>query len=347
MSLSSSTIVQVALLAVVDKNYKGKRNNDHAAIARLAMPLHKRIQRSIKNAQQAALEFPVDWEKQVLAPIIGETHITEDLGVSVADAEYVVLLAAVIILAYEILVLPAAVDDLSTNKYLVRLFDNYLGEPVVSCQLIARLTVEQRRLERAGAETDVRRAMRKLLALVPDTTARTSAWNVETSVAEYQASSISVCANPELPDPARTSLSTFTTYPRDLRVEVYLKPGCSWQFDFVESIVESDGVLIVQTCVGLRMQVEPGFVVSEISGVFDTVTVEVPPECKTAFAATIIVPPGYSFHATEVEHVSELAGDLAQTMIETTQAVLNVSNGNYTVKRRNCHRSVHVQSTEC
>jgi hypothetical protein len=331
---------------VVDKENKGKRINDPDVIVRLALPLQTRIRHAISEAKRKTSGNAVDWETQVLAAVIGDSHITEDLEVSVPDAEYVVLLASVVILAYELLLQPATENDHSDDTFLARMFCEYLCEPVVSCQLIAQLESEQCRLERAGADVSVQRAVRNLLNLIPDTITRSSAWTSKVLTVKDKAGVDPLYAGTGAPEPARASLSTFTTYPHNLRIEIFLKPGCSWDFDFVVSMQHSDGVLVVKTCVGLCMHVEPGFIVSEAFGVYDTVTVKAPLGCETAFAAAIIVPPGYSFHATEVEHVSELEGVLAQTMIEITRAVLNVSNGNYTVKRRDCHRSVLVESIE-
>jgi hypothetical protein len=347
MSLSVVALVQVLLHAVVDKSHNGKRNNDPAAIARLALPLQKRIRHAISDAQRTASTKDINWETQLITPLIGDSCIAEDLGVSKQDEEYVVLLTSVIILAYELLLHSALEDDHSYKTSLAEMFEKYLCEPVVSCQLIAQLKVEQSRLERAGADFSVQRAVQDLLDLVPDTVTRSSAWTGQVPTAQDQGGMEPLCVDTVVPKLARTSLDTLARYPRNLRVEIFLKPGCSWDFDFVESVQLSDGVLVVKTCVGLCMHVEPGFIVSEVAGAFDSLTVKAPLGCETAFAATIIVPPGYSFYLIEVEHVSELEGVLAQTMIETSRAVLNVSNDNFTIKRRNHHRSVLVESTEC
>lgn len=155
-------------------------------------------------------------------------------------------------------------------------------------------------------------------------------------------------ATASVPASPRLQLPYSSTFPRDLRVQIFLKPDCTMPFDFVDTIDESDGPLTIKTCIGLRMHVEAGYTVSGISGIFDTVSLEARPGCGfTAFAATVFVPPGYSFRIPDVEFVSEMETSLAQTLIETKHAVMNVSNGDYIVKRRNLHRSVLVESTEC
>jgi hypothetical protein len=107
------------------------------------------------------------------------------------------------------------------------MFEKYLCEPVVSCQLIAQLKVEQSRLERAGADFSVQRAVQDLLDLVPDTVTRPSAWTGQVPTAQDQGGMEPLCVDTVVPKLARTSLDTLARYPRNLRVEIFLKPGCS------------------------------------------------------------------------------------------------------------------------
>jgi hypothetical protein len=346
MKLCVASIVQVARYAIVNKEDGTKYSADPAAIARIALPLHKRIKSTICNALQTAPDGSVDWETQVFEPVIAGFRIKERLNTSIADAEYLVLISAVIMLAYEILLLPAVGEELSTSGFLVRTCHEYLCEPTVSCKLIAQLESERDRLERAEANIEVLRAMWKLLGLMPDKITRSYVWKDKMPDLRRQADLGNMEAVDKLPNPDRDSLASLTTFPRDLHIQVYLKTHFSWDFDFVDSIAKSDGILIIKTCIGINLRVEPGFTVSDVSGIFDTVTIARGQGCDTSLAGTIVVPPGYSFHGTEVECVSEMAGNQAQTMIETRRAVLNVSNGRYVVRRRNCHTSVLVESIE-
>lgn len=93
------------------------------------------------------------------------------------------------------------------------------------------------------------------------------------------------------------------------------------------------------------MRTEMGSSVSEISGIFDTVTVEAPEACENVSIGTIIVPPGYSFRVGDVERVYEKKGSSTERHVETTQAICRIADDGYAVKRRNCHRSVLIQST--
>jgi hypothetical protein len=104
------------------------------------------------------------------------------------------------------------------------------------------------------------------------------------------------------PASSRGRKSTLITLSRGLRVEVHLKVGGSWPFDFVGSIDTSHGASTVK--IGLRMGVEPYCTVSSIAGIFDTVTLEAHHTSETAFAATFAVPPDYSLRVTDVEDVS-------------------------------------------
>jgi len=347
MSLSVTSIVRVAHRATFDKDYQGKCNVETATLARIALPLKQRIRSAVRGMSTAARIGPVDWEKLVFEPIIAEFRIEEDLAVSAADAEYIVLIATVITLAYEILLLPAVNVDITTRSFLCRMFCEYICEPTISSKLIEHLKMEQHRLERSDADINVLRATWKLLGLIPDKESRSTTWSEKMPPVRDLADEDSAEASVQLPDPTEKCSPPVLTYPRDLRIEVFLKTGFSWDFDLVDSIVESEGLLVIETCVGIYMRVEPGFVVSEVHGPSDTVTVERHKGCETSLAGIIVVPPGYSFQGTEVEFVGEIVGDSGQTMIETKRAVLNVSNGQYVVKRKNCHHSVIIESTEC
>jgi hypothetical protein len=144
----------------------------------------------------------------------------------------------------------------------------------------------------------------------------------------------------------REWVSSLARVPRDLRVELYLKAGDSWPLKAVDSIDTSSSTLTVKSCIGLRMEVEPRCTVSNIDGIFDTVTLEAHYMCGMVFAATIVVPPGYSIRITDVEGVTVMDNKLSRTRVKTEQAMLVVLDGDYVVKRRNCHRSVLVESAD-
>ncbi|KAH4915904.1 hypothetical protein HBI38_000700 [Parastagonospora nodorum] len=347
MSLSVTSIVRVAHRAIFDKDYQGKCSVDPAMLARIALPLKQRIRSAVREMSTAARIGPVDWERLVFDPIIAEFHIVEDLAVSVADAEYIVLIATVVILSHEILLLPAVNVDITTSGFLDRIFCDYICEPTISSKLIEHMKMEQHRLERADADINVLRATWKLLGLIPHKDSRSATWAENMPLTRDPADENIVEASSQLPSSTDKCSPPSLTYPRDLRIEVFLKTGFSWDFDLVDCIVESDGLVVIKTCVGIYMQVEPGFVVSEVYGPSDTVTVKRHKGCETSLVGTIVVPPGYCFHGTEVEFVGEMAGDSGQTMIETKRAVLNVSSGQYVVRRKNCHYSVLIESTEC
>jgi hypothetical protein len=346
ISLSVTSIVRVAHRAIFDKDYEGKCNVDPAILSRIALPLKQRIRSAVREISTAARIGPVDWEKLVFDPIIAGFHVVEDLAVSAADAEYIVLIATVVTLSHEILLLPAVDVDITTRGFLGRIFCDYICEPTISFKLIEHLKMEQHRLERADADINVLRATWKLLGLIQDKDSRSATWAENLPQIQDPADEDSVEAYSQLPNPTDKRLPPALTYPCDLIIEVFLKNGFSWNFDLVDCIIESEGLVVLETCVGIYMQVEPGIVVSEVHGPSDTVTVERHKRCETSLAGIVIVPPGYSFHVTEVEFVGEMAGDSGQTMIETKRAVLNVSDGQYVVRRKNFHYSVCVESTK-
>jgi len=119
-------------------------------------------------------------------------------------------------------------------------------------------------------------------------------------------------------------------------------------FDLVTLIQPYDGGLVVDTCIGIRMRVQPNFTVSAVSGVYDTVVFCGPPEevSDRMFAATIIVPPGYSYRILGVEWCSEMQNGSAQTAVETASCVMNVGGGDDAIRRVAAPSSVLVESHE-
>lgn len=356
MHLSTAAMVQAIHRAVVQVSYAGRCDADPAAIADLALPLQKKVRETILTALTSTSADNVNWRSQVFEPIIATFVSVKCLGVSfapikclkisIADTDYVILLATLVILSYEILLLPEAIHQRPLNDFLPGTFKELICEPTVCYLLSRRLEEEQRRLVRAGAKTKVQRASGILRKLIPDLSVVSAAWKARPQ------SRLSSFIGKLNQAPAKPAGSVFipsfrsTTFPSDLRVEIFLHLGRSMPFDFVESIERTGRYLLVKTCVGLRMLVEAGYTVSSISGTFDTVTLKALPECKTRLAATVIVPPGYFFRITDVDYFTG-KGTSGYTLLETQHARMHVSNGKYVIKRRNNYRSVVVESNEC
>ncbi|KAF2023240.1 hypothetical protein EK21DRAFT_118947 [Setomelanomma holmii] len=350
MYLSGPAIIQAIHRAVINKSYGGNGIADPSGFASIALPLQKRIQELIDSALQSSTrDDTIDWEDKVLNTIIASFVTSEDLGVSDDDVEYIVLLSTVVVMAYE-LVQVTIMEGTSTARFIISAFNEYLCEPEVCMQLAAKLEAEQRRLENACAHSTIQRAVMQLRKLMPDLLETTAVWKA--SMTQAQTTQNVLCdessnSDGGVPDTVSKPVLSGAVFPRDLRIEVFLKHDCAWLFDFVESVDTCDGFTTIKTCIGLSMQVEPRFAVSEIYGIFNTVTITATNSCDKSLAGTIIVPPGYSFRVMEVEYVHEMVAIQGKTMIESDRAVLNVSNGDHIVQRRNCHRSVLIESTEC
>jgi hypothetical protein len=97
---------------------------------------------------------------------------------------------------------------------------------------------------------------------------------------------------------------------------------------------------------------QPDYVVSTRSSIFDKVTLEATTKVeRKLFAVTVIVPSGYAFRIVNVEHdhkfqdqtsVEPLQGE-NQTLVETEQAVMSTGGFSYTIKRSD-DRSVLLET---
>lgn len=336
MEFCAAAIVQAAHGAIVGKNYEGKCSVDPSAIVYLVYSLQQRIREAVEQALLTSLVDDVDWETQVLAPIVASFHVVSELGISSEDGEYLVLIGVVITLAYEILLAPRTQEHKSVYTFISNIFAEYLCEPDIHHRITERFKLEQRRLETIGSTYAIQDAVRNLRLMLPDIWTSIVSW--ERPLPELHASTSSV---------TREDDKVSRHSPRDLHIAVSLKPGHSFSFEFVEAIYTSSGLVVVQSHFGLRMEVQQGFHVSDVSGTFDSVTLSAADDHVSGHAALIIVPPGYAYRATQVESVFEIEAQTPRTVIETAQATFEVSHGDYVVKRRNCHNSVLIESIEC
>jgi hypothetical protein len=355
VDFSFAAIVQTIHRAVVQQSYAGEGNADPSTCASLALSLRQQIRKYITRALQSTPASAVNWEAQVLSPLIADFSVVQDLGVSVPDAEYIVLLACAVGLAHDVLLLPDVSYQHSACDSLVNIFKQCFCEPQVCGAVLGRLEEEQRRLVRAGANLDVQQAVGVLRELMPDLSASAVAWwdvpgGIIREDGKNSVQSIQAQLDMDI-SAAGSSASTSARLagcPRDLQVHVFLKPGCSMDLDFVDAVASSDASLVVTTRIGLRMAVQPGYTVSAIAGIFDTVTLRASSSTvpNKLFAATVVIPSGYSFRIADVEWVSELQNDLAQTIVETNRYVVIIGGGHYVLTRRNAHRSVLVESSD-
>ena len=359
MDFSVAAVVQTVHSAVVANTYAGKCKAHLGTIASLALPLQKYIRQILQQALQSTSAEDVDWEAHAFKCVIADFKLNEDLGIEVGDTEYVVLLATVVILAFEVSVLPEVSYMRSTSAFLMSAVEQYFCEPEVYLAMATRIEEEQHRLVRAGADIQVLQAVAALRRLMPTSLNRNGTWNKLRSAVKNRPSiesveSVASCQAQVDMDFAGAAGSLppqspcLTTFPRYVHIVIFLKADRSIDFDFVDSIHESEGKMIVKSCVGPRMHVEPEYEASSVHGTHDTVTLRARSgsDGVKQFAATVIVPPGNLYHVTDVEYESEMARDLSQTIIETDAAVMNVSNGLFTIQRRDQRRSRLVENTE-
>ncbi|KAF1938327.1 hypothetical protein EJ02DRAFT_410615 [Clathrospora elynae] len=147
----------------------------------------------------------------------------------------------------------------------------------------------------------------------------------------------------------KTVLFALPEYPpatsADIRVKVFLKPGRSWPFEFVTSIELHDDSATMRTSIGLSMQLEGWSSISAISENHDTMAVQMPKGSADGFTANVIIPPLCSYSVAKVIDVKEKAGITGWTIIDTAEAVLEVSDGNYLVKRKYFESVVIIENT--
>lgn len=337
MEFCAPAIVKAAHDAIMEKNYGDKCSVDPSAVVSLVHSLQIRIREAVEQELLIMSVDDVDWETQVFAPIVANFHVVSELGISSEDAEYLVLIGTVITLAYEILLAPSTQEHKSTYTFISIIFAEYLCEPEVHHRVTERLKLEQRRLEAIEATYAIQDAARNLSLMLPDICTSIVAWERLLSKRNVSKST----------NPAEITDVNSRPFPRDVHVAVYLRPGQSLPSEFVESINTSSDLVIVQSHFGLRMEIQSGFHVSDIFGMFDAVTLSAQDDEASGRAVLIIVPPGYAYLATKVESVFEVEVQPAKIVIETAQATFEVSHCDYLIKRRNCHNSVLIESTEC
>lgn len=258
---SIAAIVHTIYRTVVQESYFGCTNADPGTSADLALQLHKHMRHAINQLGQRSRVHAVDWQAQLLVPFIAEFRVIRDIGVSKADEEYILLLSTVIVLAYELLMLPEIACQDSTMDFLDSKFDQTFCEPEICRSMILRLEAEQHRLHATCTDISVLKAVGALCRLMSGVPASTALWEKMRRA---------VC--PRRPESIVAAQTQLTTFPRDVHIHVFLKPKCTMEFDFVTSIRPCDAHLIVDTCIGVSIHVQPNFKISAISGMFDTVT---------------------------------------------------------------------------
>lgn len=355
-TLSAPAVAQAIYTALNRKTYRGQAIVNPTQIAAFALRVQERIQRSINEAVQDSDDGSVNWQFEVFKPIIADFEVSEMLGFSIDDTEYLLLLTTVALLGYELLLRPETSGEKATGEFLINIFSQYFTEMEMRMGVGRRLRSEQYRLEHSGG-TDflVLQALRTMLKLMPDhsTASASAAEDSITSVTPSRATDSAQSGTPAdtaqvLPRASQpcTLRAPTPVAPGQVKIEVYLKSGHSWPFDFVDSMGSQDRRLVMQSYVGSHMAVEPGFTVSNVAGLFDTVNIKALHGSPGTLAATILLPPGYSFHVLDIEDINCSTNPKCETRIDTHRATLVIKSGEYVIKRRNCRASALIETCE-
>jgi hypothetical protein len=129
--LSVAAILQTIHRAVRKKNYNGEFRIDSAEITSFVMLLPEHIRIAVLSASLLRAHSDVDWYALILEPVVTSFDLEGSPDVSLADHEYIILLATVITMAYEILLLPGAKENVTTTAFLATPFERFLCEPEV------------------------------------------------------------------------------------------------------------------------------------------------------------------------------------------------------------------------
>jgi hypothetical protein len=104
--LDLSPLAVVPSSALVAKSYHGVSSTHTTALDGFNDRLLKQVQCEVGAvSRRSYLDNKIDWEVQVFKPIIATFEIQDDFGIYRGDAEYVFLLATVLMLAYELLMM--------------------------------------------------------------------------------------------------------------------------------------------------------------------------------------------------------------------------------------------------
>jgi hypothetical protein len=176
LDLSPLAVVHSIYSALVAKSYHGVSSTHTTALDGFSDRLLKQVQREVRAvSRRSYLDNKIDWEVQVFKPIIATFEIQDDLGIYRGDAEYVFLLATVLMLAYELLLMASKSTAPKTRSFLARAFAEYFVEPEICCQVAEVLEAERKRLAEGLADMKVLRAVQDMGGLLPSTELYTAA----------------------------------------------------------------------------------------------------------------------------------------------------------------------------
>ena len=169
LDLDPQLIINTIHSALLAKIHKHTPFKDFAALKSFGSRLSQRVKSDVHDLiADSDLGPRIDWEVAVSRPIIATFDILEDLGVPNEDAEYILLLAALLILAFELLLLTGNRRAGRIQGFLGRAFEKYLVEPEIVIAIYHSLEAKRLRLARKLADMEVLRAIQDMRILMPD-----------------------------------------------------------------------------------------------------------------------------------------------------------------------------------
>ncbi len=284
------------------------------------------------------------------------------------DSEYIFLLVTALSLSFELLLLADKGSAVKTRTFLALIFEEFFVEPEI-CRIVGVLLEAERiRLARMNAEMKVIKVIQLMRTLLPDITTCTTAWDASmlrslrtSDIAHYLERRLRICdpleselhisrwseeaANEFFREAVSfASLHPVTATASHVQVMVFSKPGSFWPFDCVASVDLDRDYAMMNTSKGVSMELEAGCSISAVTSVRNRMLVSMPEGSMNGFVGTIYILPGCSYRATKVEDVKEKTSDVTCTIIETLNATLEVSGGNYSIQRVNVGSRVNIEN---
>jgi hypothetical protein len=300
------------------------------------------------------LDPMTDWDTQLLRPIVADFDLSETLG-TWEEAEYILLLSTVLMLAYELLLLAGKSKAPRMRSFLSLAFRDYFVEPKVFWAIEITLETERVRLAREGADMAVLRAIHSIRVLLPYIDLCTVAWEKRSNlgwsgdIAEPRFHDNDRAGTQDLRKRGWNADSTATTgsikqlssasrypptaLPQNLYIRIFLKLGYSWPFDYVTSIEFYGNKAIIESSTGLSMQLEEGCSIVLNPRYSDAIIITAHEFQSHQYMATIIVPPCSWYPVTKVLSVNERTDVLGWTLIETDDSILNIGNVRHVVRQ--------------
>ncbi|KAL1611934.1 hypothetical protein SLS60_000157 [Paraconiothyrium brasiliense] len=288
----------------------------------------------VADATSTAVDEQPDWEGNILKPLI-ETCV-DICTTPNKNLRAITHSVAVVLLAYDIIRQRNAVLTQTDYDFLVKSFDRYVFVDILTAiSEVVNAEFEQC----SGLSNDFAQvnALFILESLLSESAIRFEQQGVSAPELVPMPSDIKpVEASNDAPLVSTTSApppQLQAAASRDVQIQYYLNPGCAVEVDCVTSIDFPRDALMLETSVGLRVQIEEGVIVSEVKGKSRTVEIRAPTADGFDLSATITLSPGKDYMIEDVISVERVDEMLGWTIFETAKATIWVGSGPYDVER--------------